>query len=166
MKQFKNFLNDNLDVAISMFIAVILYIVVFGISSLNPANYKLLLSGGDLTQNYIGGVLYRNSKLAWPIFVQREIGYPYGVSVLGTDSLPIMAIIFKIFTKCFGLSPFYQFFGIWVLLCFILQAFFSIKILRKIFGSDELLNVICSIFFIISPIILNRTFAHTTLCGH
>ncbi len=90
MKQFKNFLNDNLDVAISMFIAVILYIVVFGISSLNLANYKWLLSGGDLTQNYIGGVLYRNSKWALPIFVQREIGYPYGVSVLGTDSLPII----------------------------------------------------------------------------
>lgn len=162
----KKFLSNNLDTILSIFSAIILYIIVFGISSLNPANYEWLLSGGDLTQNYIGGVLYRNSKWAWPIFVQREIGYPYGVSVLGTDSLPIMAIIFKIFTKCFGLSPFYQFFGIWVLLCFILQAFFSIKILRKIFGSDKLLNVICSIFFIISPIILNRTFAHITLCGH
>lgn len=166
MRKFKEFLYENLDIIISIFIAVVLYLLVFSLPSLDPSNYKWLISGGDLTQNYLGGVLYRNSKWTWPIFIQKEIGYPYGVSVLGTDSLPIMAIIFKVFTKCFGLSPWYQFFGIWTLICFILQAFFSIKIFRKIFTNDKVTNVICSVFFIISPIMLNRTFSHVTLCGH
>ncbi len=127
----KKFLSNNLDTILSIFSAIILYIIVFGISSLNPANYEWLLSGGDLTQNYIGGVLYRNSKWAWPIFVQREIGYPYGVSVLGTDSLPIMDIILKYLPNVSVYRHFINFLeygSYYVLFC---KHFFQLKFLEK-----------------------------------
>lgn len=165
-KFYEKYIKNNIDIFISIFLATVFYILVFGIKSLNPANYNWLLYGGDLTQNYLGGAVYRASPWSWPIFVHRSIGYPYGVSVLGTDSLPIMAIIFKCFTHFFGLSPYYQFFGIWTLLCLILQAFFAVKILRKIFGLNSVYNIICSLFFITAPILINRAFAHATLVGH
>lgn len=169
-KFYEKYIKNNIDILISILLAIIFYILVFGVKSLNPANYNWLLYGGDLTQNYLGGAVYRASPWSWPIFVHRSIGYPYGISVLGTDSLPIIAIVFKCFTYFFGLSPYYQFFGIWTLLCFILQAFFAIKIFRKIFGNDNIYNsiynIICSIFFITAPIIMNRTFTNATLVGH
>lgn len=163
---YEKYVKNNIDILVSILLAIIFYLLVFRIESLNPANYKWMLYGGDLTQNYLGGAVYRAGSWSWPILVNRSIGYPYGVSVLGTDSLPIMAIIFKFFTYFFGLSPYYQFFGIWTLLCLILQAFFAVKILRKIFGDNSIYNIICSLLFVTAPILINRSFAHSTLVGH
>ncbi|MDR2077694.1 MAG: DUF6311 domain-containing protein, partial [Rickettsiales bacterium] len=165
-KFYESHLKDNADIILSIVIAAVFYISVFGLKTLNPANYKwLLMSGSDLTQNYLGGAVYRASPWSWPPFNYKSIGYPYGVSVLNTDSLPIMAILFKCLTTIFGLSPKYQFFGIWILVCLILQAFFAVKILRKIF-SQKYQIVIASMFFIVSPMLIWRIFVHCSLCGH
>ncbi|MDR2077699.1 MAG: DUF6311 domain-containing protein [Rickettsiales bacterium] len=165
-KFYERYLKDNADIILSIVIAAVFYISVFGLKTLNPANYKWIMKqGGDLVQNYLGGVVYRASPWSWPPFSYKSIGHPYGVSVLNTDSLPIMAILFKCLTTIFGLSPKYQFIGLWIFTCFILQAFFAARILRKIF-SRKCYIVMASIFFIVSPTIIFRAFSHSVLCGH
>lgn len=168
----RNFFKTNTDIIASLILASIFYLVVFGSKSLDPRNYQWLIREGDLGQNYLGGVVYRSEPWHWPILVSKNLAYPYGASVLSTDSLPIMALLFKCLTSLFGLSPYYQFFGIWLFICLLLQAFFSVKITRKIFATDDtkpdstILIIFSSLFFLISPIMLQRAFGHPSLVTH
>ena len=82
----------------------------------------------DASANYLGWEFFRHdSLLQWPIGKISTVGPAGGSSVAMTDSLPLLAILFKPFTFWFD-TPF-QYFGIWIFVCFILQAVFASKLL-------------------------------------
>jgi hypothetical protein len=119
----------------------------------------------DVIQHYWGGTAYRVSEWAWPPFIMKNICYPTGTSVLNTDSIPLIAIIFKVLHKVFGLSPLLQYEGLYGLINFVLQAIASVLIFRKIFAT-QWLTAIASCFFIISPPMIMRLLFHTSLTSH
>lgn len=145
---------------VSIVLAVVSFVSIYGIRVLNPLYDAWLLRGGDLTQHYIGWEFFRSSEWQFPVGLMNKIAYPNNVSVIFTDSIPVFALAFKFFSQF--LAQTFQYFGWWELLCFILQAIFAVKLLYY-FTENKASSVIGSMFFVFAPIFISRVFFHTAL---
>lgn len=130
-----NYLNiENMFGKGITLIAIIIFCALYGIHILNPTYVDWLLKGGDLTQHYLGWKAYRNSEWTFPIGYMNMLTYPNAVSVIFTDSIPIFAVIFKVFSSI--LPDNFQYFGMWGLICFILQGLMASRIIRNFTDND------------------------------
>ncbi len=168
--RFKNEHNKNLPYQDILFytasaiVYALIFCKVYGIHVLNPTYVDWLMTGDrDLTQHYLGWLSFRNSPWMFPIGMTTELTYPFKTSVIFTDSIPLFAVLFKTFR--FLLPKPFQYFGIWGLLCFILQGVISEKILKQ-FLNSKIQIFIASLLFVISPIMLRKMFIHTALAAH
>lgn len=128
---------------------------------LNPKyDAWLLTSSADPAQHYIGWMMYKNASWSFPAGVASNYAYPMGAPIVYTDSIPLFAVIFKLFRDFIQGS--FQYFGIWLLTCFILQAIFGYLLIKR-FIKSEIISIIGSTLFILSPIMLFNNFA---LAGH
>lgn len=154
--------NKYLLYGISAILSVILFCMIYGVRILDPTYTDWLLRGGDLSQHYLGWRAYRNSKWMFPIGLLDTLAYPNATSVIFTDSIPVFAVFFK------ALSPFlsddFQYFGLWGILCFILQGYFSIRIMKH-FTECKVYLLLSSILFTIAPVLVWRMYIHTALAG-
>ncbi len=155
----------NWDILFTVLITVAAFFAMFGTDILLFNNTYYTSTAGDFSVSYMGSVLYRLDEWRWPLFTHQNLAYPYGISVHGTDGGPLLSLIFKVLYKFFGLSPEAQFVGIWTLISYILQAYVSVLIFRHAF-KNKWLVVIGSLFFVSSPIMLNRVFVHINLMPH
>ncbi len=156
---------QQIDLTVTIFITVLAFLYLFGFRVLNVYDTNFVYAGGDFTVSYLGSVFYRLDEWRWPLLMHTNLAYPFGISVHGTDGSPLLSLIFKVFHKFFGLPADVQFVGIWTLICYILQAVFSVLIFRKAF-KNKFLIVIASCFFISAPIMMMRVFAHINLICH
>lgn len=152
-----------LIVSMSIVVGFIAFLYLYGFSVLNVCNDTWLAGQGDLTQHYIGWVFYRASEWRFPFGMSSQIVYPEGISIVYTDSIPLFALFFKILSPI--LPDTFQYLGIFVLLCLILQAFFSVILVKRVTDSKLFWFFTC-IFFVFSPIMLLRAFVHTALTAH
>ena len=114
------FLNKYKFIFISGLLAAVVSILIYGTRVINPRNVEwILLKGGDMGQHYLGWEFFRQSPWHFPIGLSSNISYPFLVSVIFTDSIPLWAVFFKIFS--FILPNSFQYFGIYGLVCFILN---------------------------------------------
>ena len=103
----------------------------FGFNAVNPTNVDYIkCSANDLTLNYIGWLFYRNADWTFPIGLYNSLSYPEYVSVLQTDSIPLFAMFFKLFKNILPYD--FQYFGLFGLMCFMLQSFFGMLIVRRL----------------------------------
>lgn len=159
----KNKRLDRMPYIIVMILAALLFILTYGIRVLNPFYDDWLLERTDLTQHYLGWCFYRRGEWTFPIGLTDQLAYPTYTSVVFTDSIPILALFFKVLSPI--LPQTFQYFGWWGIVCFMLQGYFAVKILRE-FSVGRVQAVIGSILFILSPIVIERMFRHTALGGH
>lgn len=138
------------------------FVIIYGIKILDVTYDTWLLNGGDLSQHYLGWCFFRESDWCFPIGLMDRIAYPNHVSVIFTDSIPLFAVIFKLFRNF--LPETFQYFGLWGILCFGLQGAFG-SLLIKHYCKQDLVSIIGSIFFVITPIEIYRMFMHTALGG-
>ena len=114
------------------FIGFVYYALLTRFHGLNPFDVDWMLpfwrGSIDSAQHYLGWEFFRQAPLLqWPPGKSPNLGPKGGSGVALTDSLPLFAFIFKPLTFWFT-QPF-QYFGIWVLTCFVLQAIFAWKLL-------------------------------------
>ncbi len=162
MVKFKEWLIKNMTVLIAGAIGAFVFITIYGTKILNPCYTDWLMSGGDLSQHYLGWKMYRNGDWTFPIGLTDQLAYPYYTSVIFTDSIPIFAVFFKLLSPILPAN--FQYFGFWGIMCFTFQGILSAKILQK-FLKDHLLVLLGAVFFILSPICIQRMFGHTALAG-
>ena len=112
-----------------LFGSVFFYLIV-GFGPLNPENLSWIFGRFDPPQHYLGWVFYRYAPWTFPIGLSPNFGMDISSSIVYTDSLPLMAIFFKLLSPI--LPQVFQYFGIWLLVCFLLQAWFSWKIISLI----------------------------------
>ena len=146
--------------------AFITFILIYGMLPLNVSYDKWIFEGFaevDILQDYAGFMGFRNSAWTFPFGVAKEIGYPNGISIIHTNSSPYYAVLFKILNPI--LPQTFQYFGWEVLLCFIMNGILGYKILR-LFLSEKVNCYIGSMFFLISPILIERAFRHSALANH
>lgn len=141
----------------------IAFVLIYGVKILNPLYTDWLLIGGDPSQHYLGWEFFRRSDWYFPLGLTDQLAYPLKTSVIYTDSIPIFAVFFKLFRSI--LPRQFQYFGIWGLLCFVLQGYYAAKILGER-SSSKAVILAGSIFFIVSPVMVFRMYYHTALAAH
>lgn len=161
----KDFFKENIDFIVTITITIAAYLFLFGLISLNVYNTDFVVKGGDFTVSYLGSVFYRLDEWRWPIFTHTNLAFPYGISVHGTDGSPLLALIFKVFHKFFGLPAEAQFVGVWMFFCYILQAIASVLIFRHAF-KNKFFVILGALFFVSAPIMMMRVFVHINLMCH
>ena len=138
------------------------FLLIAGPRFLDPTNVAWLV-GGDPLQHYLGWAFYRNSPWTWPVGLNPLYGMEFSNSIVFTDSIPLLAIPFKAIAQ-FLPYPF-QYLGIWVLLCFVLQAYFAFRLIGLI-TSSAAIQCLGSILFLFSPPLIFRLSLHESLMGH
>ncbi|MBQ7562414.1 MAG: hypothetical protein IJT16_00315 [Lachnospiraceae bacterium] len=139
------------------------FLLIYGIRILNPTYDDWLLLGDmDLKQHYIGFCHFRVSNWQFPIGLIETLSYPNKMSVIYTDSIPLLAVLFKLFAWI--LPQRFQYFGLAGLMSFMLMGGFSSLLLYR-FLNNKIASVIYSVFFIISYPIIQRMYYHTALAS-
>lgn len=136
------------------------FAVITGGAIIRPANTDWLM-GGDPAQYWIGWQFFRYTPLfQWPLGANPDYGMSLSSSIVYTDSIPLLAFFFKLFNKI--LPNTFQYFGLWILVCFTLQSYFAWRLL-SLFTHDKWLPLIGSMFFILAPVYLFRLISHFSL---
>ena len=108
--------------AIPISLGLVAFFVVTGGRSLNPRNIAWL-SKGDPATYFLGWHFFRTTPWGWPLGVNPRYGAEVGSAIAFIDNVPLFAFPFKLIGR-FLPTPF-QYFGIWTLCCFVLQAWFG-----------------------------------------
>lgn len=153
---------------IMVLIGIALYLFVYGLLPLDVTNDMWIYSGyageADIIQHYSSWMLYRNSEWGWPIGkIVSLSGEECSTYISYTDSIPLLAIPFKLIRNF--LPDTFQYFGWYILGCFILQSVFCGKIAGIFTQRREIIYPACFLFTL-SPTLLERSFRHTALASH
>ena len=144
-------------------IGAIIFVLIYGAQVLDVTKDSWLYAADDLTQQHIGWLFFRKADWTFPIGMFNNLSYPNYASIIYTDSIPLLAIFFKLIS---GILPAtFQYIGIYGLLCYILQGIFAFTFLRK-YIENKFYCILGTVFFIISPYLLQRMFWHTALSSH
>lgn len=148
---------------VSCLAGLIVFVFLFGTSSLHATNVNWMYNRGwDSLQHQLGWMAFRYEPWSLQFGTIHSLAYPYGTSIVYTDSIPLLAIFFKLFSPILPMR--FQYFGYWTLLCWILTIFVTMEILRELkipFGMQLLGGILLSL----TPTLITRTFYHDALCG-
>lgn len=142
--------------------AIIIYHICYNLATLLPSNISWLMTARhDWGTHYLGWAFYKDEPWHFPLGQVSGYYYPVGTNVGFTDSIPLLAIFFKLFAPI--LPSDFQYFGIWLLLCNLLTAWFTILFLRR-FKVNDIIIFIAVIFMVANPVLVYRGL-HPALCA-
>ena len=145
-----------------LLIGVVAFFIVIGPRALNPQNIAWL-GNGDPATHYLGWVFFRQSPWTFPIGLNPSYGLELGNGIIFSDSNPLLAFLFKPFASLLP-TPF-QYFGLWFLACFVLQAWFAWKVVG-LMTSHVAVRAVSTALFLFAPPMLMRLPFHLSLGGH
>lgn len=157
--QTKNLLFSVSYAALAGLVAFMSFV---GWRPLLPSNIAWL-ENGDPATFYLGWQFFRKAEWTLPIGLNQDYGLELSSSILFSDSIPLLAILFKLFSN--SLPEVFQYFGLWLLLCFALQAWFAYKLMGLISQN----NIICALgatLFVCAPPMIWRIQGHFALAAH
>lgn len=120
-------------------------------------------ANSDKAQAYLGWEFFRQTDWSFPLGRNESFGLLQSNSIAYSDSIPLLALMAKFFNGYLGEN--FQYFGIWLLLCFILQSLFSSLIVRQ-FTQDSVFPLVASCLAVTNPFFLQRIPIHLALSGH
>ena len=118
----KKLFFDNRIYFLFLFISFICLTGVVGIENIFFQNTKWLHSG-DSSTFQLGWYFFLNDIWRFPLGNNPNYGDELSLSIIFSDSLPILALFFKLFKSFIPAS--FQYFSFWYFICFYLQLFFS-----------------------------------------
>ena len=150
--------------------AFLVFCVRFDIRMLDVTNTEWLMHWSlDTGSYYLMENYYRQSAWHFPE-IGLFTGYAYPtITAIGTnDIVSLFAVVTKIFSSILPQS--FQYFGIWLLLCYFMQAFWSYHFLKTLSvyrckNFSELEFFFASLFFITATPLLFRA-GHPNMCMH
>lgn len=143
-------------------IGIVYFVLVLGTRIIDPTEIAWLMERIDWSQHFLGWYLFRSEPWQFPPGRLASVEHPLGASLGYTDSIPLLAVLLKPFH---GVLPEdFQYFGLWLALCFCLQGLFGALLIRT--ASENLgVQLLGAAFFVVSPILLARI-GHPALCCH
>ncbi|MEJ8854752.1 DUF6311 domain-containing protein [Variovorax robiniae] len=138
------------------------FLLVVGPRVLNVQNVAWL-SSGDPAAHYLGWAFFRKSPWTFPIGLNPSYGLELSSSIVYSDSNPLLAFLFKPFDLI--LPATFQYFGFWLLACFLLQAWFGWKI-AGLFCESTNARLAATGLFVFSPPMMWRLNGHLNLVAH
>lgn len=141
---------------------IIIFQICYGLRTLLPGNISWLMTAmHDWGTHYLGWQFYKGEDWHFPLGKIENYYYPVGSNVGFTDSIPLFAIFFKIFK---GVLPDdFQYFGIWLFICHLLTAYYTILLLR-LFKVNNFIIFLGVIFMVSNPVLVYRGL-HPALCA-
>ncbi len=152
----------RLEVLSLSLLALLLYLHLFGWATLDPRQVAWMLHN-DSAQHYLGWQFFRSEPWQWPPGRISRFGIPGGTSIVFTDSIPLVAVLLKPFSV--WLPAQFQYFGLWILGCYLLTGYFGLRLLAR-YTSSAPLRLAGACFFILSPPLLLRGYGHESLMAH
>ena len=155
------------DLVLALSLGTLTFIYVSGGTVINPLNTDWLMFG-DAAQHYLGWEFFRHTPmLQWPLGANYPLGMELSSSIVFTDSIPVAAYISKILSPILPVT--FQYLGIWIWICFFLQAYFAVKILRVFLCVNNHVYL-GSFFLVFSPPLIYRLIhaghGHIALASH
>ncbi len=150
-------INKKSEIIFLSLSLTLIFLLLTGGKVIDPTYIEWITLGDEKT-HWLNWLFFRETNLfQFPIFKNYLYGLDISSSLVLNDALPIMAILFKPIS---GLLPDnFQYFGIWLYICFILQGFTAFFLISK-FTNDRLLCLVGSLFFTIAPPFLWRLHGH------
>jgi len=142
-------------------LGLLFFINILGLKMVDPTQINWLMQG-DWATHFIGWHFFRNEPWQFPLGKLTNYYFPLGTSIGYTDSLPLFAFPLKLFSRF--LPENFQYIGLWLLSCYVLQGVFAALLIRLV-SRNLLIQALGALFFVMSPVLLNRL-AHDTLCAH
>lgn len=143
-------------------LGVLAFLLVIGPRVLNPTNIAWL-GEGDAATHYLGWAFFRESPWSFPLGMNPSYGLELANGIIFSDSNPLLAFIFKPFNT--WLPETFQYFGLWLLACFVLQAWFAWKLVGLLTPSVWI-RLLGAGLFVFSPPMFLRMGGHLSLSGH
>lgn len=155
--------KNPIPLVATLIFAAIIFFARYGWGMLDPTNIKWLMTdGSDWTPDFLAWTYYRNEPWGLPLGVMEGYSAPGKVSIGLTGAIPLMAVPFKILSS---ILPFeFQYFGFWMFLCFLLQGYFSAKLVH-IFVKESLPLFLGAALMTLSYSMMDRV-GHLNLCAH
>ncbi len=114
----------------------------------------------DIQQHYIGWCCYRRAAWQFPPGLMDNLSWPFSMSILWTDSIPLLAIFFKLLSPL--LPGTFQYLGFYGMVCAALNGGFGSLLSFRVSGRKSL-GLIAAVFFSMPFTVIQRMFYHTTL---
>ena len=151
----------------SLVVGLVIFVYVTGGRILDPTSRNWLMVG-DSAQHYMGWEFFRHTGLLqWPLGLNPKLGLDISSSIAFTDSIPLAAFVFKPFN--YLLPATFQYLGLWILICFILQTYLAAHLLSH-FLTDQIQIALGSVFIALSPTLMYRLvhdgYGHIALASH
>ena len=161
-KQLRAAKFSGIEFCISLIIGFTCYSLLFPYDFLNPFCDEWVAGNGDFHTHYLGWLAFLQAPLSqWPIFAADAYGEGITKGIIYTDSIPIAALLAKMLGKIFSLESF-QYFGLFVLVSFILQHYACSAYLKRLTCNSQLSYILATCFVVFPPL-LYRTQGHTAL---
>ncbi|MBO4905082.1 MAG: hypothetical protein J5367_07640 [Lachnospiraceae bacterium] len=158
---YKNRISAKVLFLICAIIGAVCFLGIYGVRVLDFTNTGWLFDNDhDLRQHYIAWCHFRSNPWHFPIGLIDTLSYPDSMSIIYTDSIPMFAVIFKLFAPYLPVT--FQYFGLFGLISFALMGGFAALLLRRFVDSDSCC-IIGSVFYVISAPVIQRMFFHTAL---
>lgn len=154
-------------------LGALVFVALYGVRVLDPTCVDWILNNPspDPSQHYLGWAFFRNSTVRLPyVGANYSVIYPYRTSILFTDSIPLLALLGKLFSPI--LPARFQYFGWWGLLCYALQGGLAQAILARLGGvrpgqtAKAWASVAGAGVLVLFPALTVRMFAHTALAAN
>jgi hypothetical protein len=155
--------HSRLQLFWPIFIGVLAFLIVTGPLPLLVSNTNWLLAP-DPSQRQLGWEFFRHSPWTFPLGLNPNYGLEIASSVVFSDSVPIMALVFKFISPL--LPERFQYFGLWILLCFILQAIFSWLIAGLLTDRLILKVGVCILLGVFALPMIKRMGLHASIMSH
>lgn len=144
--------------ALALLLATAFAAWLYGWRVIDPSSHAWLLHG-DPAQHYIGSVFFLSEPWQWPPGAIHRFGADV-TSVVFTDSIPLLALP----AKLFGVAPSTQYFGLWMLACHALAAWFGARLLQSL-GVRSRAALAGAMLLAFAPSLLLRAYGHEALMG-
>jgi hypothetical protein len=152
------------SIVIAAIWGTVLFLWFAGWRILDPANIGWLMNHGDPSQHYMGWGFFRHTPLLqFPLGANHAFGEDIGSSIVFSDSVPLMAFLFKPFSAL--LPTTFQYLGLWMMLCFVFQSVFAYRLVSR-FIDGLLPCLLVTGLFVLSPVMMWRLLGHEALLAH
>ncbi|WPB57259.1 DUF6311 domain-containing protein [Xylophilus sp. GOD-11R] len=145
-------------------LGALIFLLVWGITPLDPRNIEWMTNpfAGDFTFSSIAALAYLHDSWSFPPGVIKNLVYPALTSTVFADSIPLLAFLAKVVATLTGTT--FQYFGLWGLLCCMLQGGFATAILHR-YSRHLGLALIGALLVIAAPFFYGRMFIHVSMGG-
>lgn len=152
-----------IQVVLPLLLGLSAFFLVVGPRILNPTDIAWLPVFFDPPSHYLGWQFFRNAEWSFPIGLNPDFGLELGNAIVFSDSNPLLAFVFKPFSSL--LPENFQYIGLWLLICFLLQAWFAWRLVGLVAESPAV-RLLGAGLFVFAPPMLWRMPSHSSLAGH